>query len=125
VGFDQPQSLHEYSAFAALPMWIQFMKLALKDQPDHPLPPSSNIVKIYINAKTGMRTSLNDKNGMFEYFMEPYLPEGKVAVPQELDNVFDPDPSHEPGIENPVVENPTVENSAVENMQEDEEDLLG
>jgi penicillin-binding protein 1A len=33
VGFDQPQSLHEYGAKAALPLWMQFIQSALKGQP--------------------------------------------------------------------------------------------
>ena len=37
MGFDQPQSLHEYGAQAALPMWIDFMQSALKDHPDRNL----------------------------------------------------------------------------------------
>ena len=35
MGFDQPQSLHEYGAQAALPMWIQFIQSALKGKPEH------------------------------------------------------------------------------------------
>ena len=38
VGFDQPQSLGagEYGARAALPMWIKFMRVALRGVPDLP-----------------------------------------------------------------------------------------
>jgi penicillin-binding protein 1A len=74
VGFDQPQSLHEYGAQAALPMWIQFMQNALKGHPEHTLEEPANIVSIKIDPLTGSRAVGSDPNAMFEYFMEPYVP---------------------------------------------------
>lgn len=75
VGFDQPQSLHEYGAQAALPMWIQFIQAALNNKPSRPLPQPNNIVSIRINPMTGKRAAGNDANGLFEYFMLPFVPE--------------------------------------------------
>jgi penicillin-binding protein 1A len=74
VGFDQPQSLHEYGAQAALPMWIQFMQAALNGHPEHKLDEPENIVSIRIDPLTGSRAAANDPNAIFEYFMEPYIP---------------------------------------------------
>lgn len=75
IGFDQPQSLHEYGAQAALPMWMDFIQTALKGKPDRvaTLPPG--IVSIRIDQQTGKRTTANDPSGIFEYYMLPYLPE--------------------------------------------------
>jgi penicillin-binding protein 1A len=73
VGFDQPQSLHEYGAAAALPMWMQFIQFALKDKPAHILPQPPGIMSIRIDPATGRR--VDSKSGIPEYFMEPFLPE--------------------------------------------------
>jgi len=59
IGFDDMQKLgnREYGAVAALPMWIDYMGVALKDIPitdfaKTPLP--SGVVKVNINPETGL-----------------------------------------------------------------------
>lgn len=74
VGFDQPQSLHEWGSQAALPLWIEFIQAALKDKPAHPFEQPTGIVSIRIDPLTGKRTSATDSMAMFEYFMLPYVP---------------------------------------------------
>lgn len=80
VGFDQPQSLHEYGNKAALPLWINFMQAALKGKPDRPLPQPPGIVSVRVDSATGKRTSADDPNGIFEYFMMPYVPENSTPT---------------------------------------------
>ena len=80
VGFDQPQSLHEYGAQAALPMWIQFIQTALKNKPETPQIQPPDVVSIRINSYTGKRTSAKDGDALFEYFMQPYLPGKEVPA---------------------------------------------
>lgn len=75
IGFDQPQSLHEYGAQAALPMWIDFMQAALKDHPDRPYDQPPGIMSVKINPYSGKKASIHDPDAVFEYFMSPYLPE--------------------------------------------------
>lgn len=72
VGFDNPQPLHEYGAQLALPLWIDFMKVALAKKPEHPMPQPENIVAIKINPNTGLRTASN--NGLVEYFRKDEIP---------------------------------------------------
>lgn len=79
VGFDQPQSLHEFGAQAALPMWMQFIESALKGKPEHTIDQPPNVVSIRIDPMTGRRASSSDPVAMFEYFMKPYLPEGRSS----------------------------------------------
>lgn len=75
LGFDlQQQSLHEYGAQAALPMWMQFMQEALKGRPEHPLEQPPGIVSVRIDPQSGKRAAANDPLAMFEYFMTPYVP---------------------------------------------------
>lgn len=75
VGFDQPQSLHEFGSQAALPMWIQFIETALKDKPEHLVEQPAGIVSVRIDPFTGRRASATDPDAIFEYFMLPYVPE--------------------------------------------------
>jgi penicillin-binding protein 1A len=83
TGFDQPQSLHEFGAQASLPTWMQFMQVALKGRPERTLAQPPGIVSVRINAETGQRTSSNDRNAIFEYFMTPFVPgeEGQDTTP--------------------------------------------
>lgn len=80
MGFDQPQSLHEYGAQAALPMWIEFMQGALQNTPDQPINQPPGIVSMRINPSSGKRATATDPNAIFEYFMEPYVPEKETTL---------------------------------------------
>jgi penicillin-binding protein 1A len=79
VGFDQPQSLHEYGNKAALPIWIQFMEASLKDKPDLGMPQPPGIMSIRVDPLTGSQAPVTDPQAISEYFMEPYLPTGDDA----------------------------------------------
>lgn len=86
IGFDQPHSLHEYGAKAALPMWIEFMDIALKDHPERPIEQPPGIVSIRIDPLTGKRASSRDNAGTFEFFMTPYVPDddqGQAVATQD------------------------------------------
>jgi penicillin-binding protein 1A len=90
VGFDYPQSLHEYGVKAALPMWMQFMQFALKGKPEHILDQPPGIASVRIDPDTGRRAEAGSSTAMFEYFMLPYLPEKarpvvEVGVPMDMD----------------------------------------
>lgn len=74
IGFDSPQSLHEYGSQAALPMWMQFIEIALKGKPEHLLDQPEDVVSIRIDPNSGERASMNDPGAMYEYFMLPYAP---------------------------------------------------
>jgi penicillin-binding protein 1A len=87
MGFDQPQSLHEYGAQAALPMWVSFMQAALRNVPDQPINQPAGIVSMRINPNSGKRAASTDPNTMFEYFMQPFVPDKETNLPMPgLDN---------------------------------------
>jgi penicillin-binding protein 1A len=88
VGFDQPQSLHEYGARAALPMWMQFMQAALKDKPEHFMEQPSGVVGIRIDPNSGNRASASDANAIFEYFMLPHVP-GSEGSYEDMGTITD------------------------------------
>jgi len=72
VGFDQNQPLGkgETGGRAALPMWIDYMRVVLEGVPEKPLVPPPGIVTTHINRETGKPTTASDPNAMLEYFIE-------------------------------------------------------
>jgi penicillin-binding protein 1A len=74
VGFDTPQPLHEYAATLALPMWIDFMKVALKTLPEKQLPQPENVVAVRIDPDSGLLARPNQANAVTEYFREQDIP---------------------------------------------------
>jgi penicillin-binding protein 1A len=55
VGFDQPSSLgrHESGAKAALPIWIDFMRVALKGMEETELKQPENVIALMVDPDTG------------------------------------------------------------------------
>ncbi|KTC76116.1 penicillin binding protein 1A [Legionella birminghamensis] len=98
VGYDTPQSLHEYGATVALPMWIEFMKTALKNVPEQSLPKPENVVAVRIDPKTGLLANDSQGNAIVEYFREQDVPteegapitagSGSSSMQEEGDNLF-------------------------------------
>jgi penicillin-binding protein 1A len=72
VGFDQPASLGraETGGRAALPIWIDFMRVALDGAPERPLDPPPGIVKLMVNSETGKPAAADDPAAIEEYFIE-------------------------------------------------------
>ena len=75
VGFDQPAPLgrSEYGASTALPIWIDYMKVALADTPSSTMPRPNGLVSIRINPETGDRARPGEE-GLFELFKEEEAP---------------------------------------------------
>lgn len=80
VGYDNPQSLHEYAAGLALPIWIDFMKVALHDLPQRLLSQPHNVVAVRIDPRTGLLAKPNQPNAIVEYFREQDVPTEEQAV---------------------------------------------
>lgn len=74
MGFDQPQSLHEYGNKAALPLWMQFIETALKNKPEHIIEQPEGVISLRIDPITGKRAQAGDPLAIFEYFMLPHVP---------------------------------------------------
>jgi len=74
VGFDTPQSLHEYAANLALPLWIDFMKVALANTSEEELTQPHNVVAMRIDPTTGLLAKNNQSNAIIEYFREQDIP---------------------------------------------------
>ena len=72
VGFDQnrPLGKGETGGRAALPMWIDYMRVVLEGAPEKPLVPPPGMVTAHIHRETGKLTTASDPNAMLEYFIE-------------------------------------------------------
>ncbi len=80
VGFDQPRSLHEYGAEAALPMWIYFMDEALRGRPEHSLAEPPDIVTARIDPATGLLAWPEQNDAVFENFRSENVPKRRVSL---------------------------------------------
>ena len=77
VGFDQPEPLgeREQGATVALPIWIDFMRVALEGAPENTMNRPDGIVDRLINRTTGELATPGDPDTMFEYFRIENAPE--------------------------------------------------
>lgn len=80
MGYDNPQSLHEYAANLALPLWIDFMKIALANTSEQEMAQPTNVVAVQIDPKSGQLAN-NQNNAIIEYFREQDIPTASEAVP--------------------------------------------
>jgi penicillin-binding protein 1A len=83
MGFDNNTNLGsgEFGSNAALPMWIDFMALALPETPDRRRKQPDGLVTIRIDPDTGKAASAGQRNAIFEIFREENapLPESESA----------------------------------------------
>lgn len=89
VGFDQPQSLHEYSSTLALPIWIEFMRQALANTPEQNMPRPPGLVTVRIDQETGLIAQPGSENTIFETFREDKIPQQQIETDhyyQMIDN---------------------------------------
>lgn len=69
----------ESGAKTAEPAWINFMRAALKDHPQHELVLPPNIIRVRIDRATGLLTNKTDYTSMFEYFIQGTQPTEYVS----------------------------------------------
>ncbi len=81
VGFDNPKSLHEYAAGLALPLWIDFMKVALKDKPVSEMKQPDDVITVRIDPISGLLAKPNQANGILEYFRKNEIPAEEDPTP--------------------------------------------
>ncbi len=77
VGFDNQQTLgrRETGGRAALPVWLEYMKVALDGRPENLEEQPEGLVSIRIDTKTGKRADQDSIDSRFEIFRVEYAPE--------------------------------------------------
>ena len=88
VGFDQnfPIGKREYGGSAALPIWIDFMRTALRDESIYTPPQPEGIVMVKIDPETGKRARPQDPDAIFEIFREENVPEQQTEDAVDIYN---------------------------------------
>lgn len=81
VGFDQPEPLGRYEsgAKAALPIWVDFMRVALKGMDNTDLEQPENVVTVMVDAETGNYAGPVPDEDMVEASPEDESPEQQSA----------------------------------------------
>ncbi len=76
VGFDQPAPLGrgETGGRSALPLWIDFMAVALKGVPESSHKPPEGMVTVRIDAATGLLSASGQPGAIFETFRVENVP---------------------------------------------------
>ncbi len=99
MGFDQPRPLGrgETGGQTALPIWINFMGTALRDQPQKGWPMPSGLISVRIDPETGAQVPesvlgelIGDllgkpENGMIEHFYQEFPPPESRAPDWDAD----------------------------------------
>jgi penicillin-binding protein 1A len=82
LGFDQNLLLgkREFGGSAALPIWIDFMRVALADSPDRAREIPEGIVNVRIDPKTGLLANPGQPDAIFEYFRSDRLPSASAEA---------------------------------------------
>jgi penicillin-binding protein 1A len=78
VGYDQERPLgeREEGSRTALPIWIHFMREALKGVPDKRRPMPEGLVQLRVSSRTGTLVGAENPEGIMETFMADHLPAG-------------------------------------------------
>ena len=86
VGFDQlkPLGNRETGSRAALPIWIDYMREALRNVPEKQMPRPEGMVNIKINADTGAAATDVDTNTVFEIFRAEEAPKMGNSMPNGI-----------------------------------------
>ena len=101
VGYDDslPLGPGEEGSRTALPIWIEFMRIALTGVPENEMPMPEGIVSVRIDGQTGCPARSGQRNTIFEFFREGHVPQCEDV--EELPDIFndaagiDPDPETE------------------------------
>jgi len=89
VGYDSNVSLgrRETGASAALPLWIDYMAVALEDMPERAYERPAGIVAVRIDPNTGLRARPGNPDAVFEYFKPESIPESGPNVANPVDDI--------------------------------------
>jgi penicillin-binding protein 1A len=88
VGYDDslPLGPGEEGSRTALPIWIEFMRIALRGAPENQMPMPEGIVSVRIDPTTGCPARAGQRNTIFEYFREGHVPVCEDV--EELPDIF-------------------------------------
>jgi len=82
MGFDNNSFLgrNEYGGKAALPIWINYMRVALADKPETQFKQPEGIVTVKIDPSTGLLAKPGQTDAIFEIFPEELAPTEEAGI---------------------------------------------
>jgi len=83
VGTDNPQSIYEYGADVALPIWIDFMRTPLSKMAELKWQMPPGIETVRIDPTTGLRAPEGQPNSIVELFEQKNAPTEFTGPPQQ------------------------------------------
>jgi len=95
VGFDshEPLGRYEVGGKAALPIWVDYMRVALNDVPDQTLEIPEGITQARIDPVTGLLARIENPDAIMEVFDMGSLPSMEDAIEgDQSDAVTEEDP---------------------------------
>jgi len=102
VGYDDdlPLGPGEEGSRTALPIWIEFVRIALRDVPENQMPTPEGIISVRIDRETGCPARAGQGNAVFEVFRESHVPDCEVIddTPRIFNDAsgIDPEPEEDP-----------------------------
>jgi len=89
VGFDSPTTLgrSEVGGRASLPIWMEYMELALQAYPNEPLQQPNGMVNIPIDRETGQAVPRSTPGALSEIFREEIAPEIPSVSHQQIEEM--------------------------------------
>ena len=89
VGFDTPLTLgrSEVGGRAALPIWMEYMELALQRYPNEPLVQPEGIVTVSIDRETGKAVPSDSPGSVSEIFREENAPEIPLVSDKQIEQI--------------------------------------
>ncbi len=88
VGYDddRPLGAGEEGSRTALPIWVEFSRIALAGVPENQMPMPEGIVSVLIDRETGCPARSGQRNVVFEVFRAGNVPECEFV--EELPDIF-------------------------------------
>lgn len=80
TGFDDAQPLgnKETGSSAALPIWVDYMRVAMQGKAETPLTQPAGMITVKIDPETGLLASGQQENAIFETFRQAYAPQERA-----------------------------------------------
>lgn len=80
VGYDNPKSIYEHGAQAALPIWIEFIEQILRGKPEHDFKQPDGMTIAQIDPRTGLLAVTGQKNAISEIFTDDTVPTEETSM---------------------------------------------
>jgi len=124
VGHDDttPLGPGEEGSRTALPIWVEFSRVALDGVPNHQMPMPEGIVTVKIDKTDGCPASAGQSNTMFEVFREGHVPDCESL--HELPNIFNDTSGFSDGAEDKASDDEGVDGEEADDEADEESEPL-